>query len=277
MLITLLSAFLKDLVTVARAEAFFEFSEAKREAEIERMLGAGYPRALRGYLATASAEAFVADVQGLLPIITASHGVPGHLLESTKQGSIEEYRFDLPPLQKGEKSSAQKIDPAAVALSEEFLSDIRVLLRDIANHDEESVRRPNGFVQALAAAFSEEVADVFDGAEMWPAKVSLEAQTVLGRLLATGRAIEMGRDIQRFLQEQCSIDSPTLQSPVPLSSSERVDMRASLRARYPGTFPVFDVEPSLGGGLRLFYKGELLDESWMTNVARVFTQLRAQR
>jgi hypothetical protein len=76
MLITLLSAFLKDLVTVARAEAFFALPNAKREAEIERMLGAGYPRALRSYLATASAASFVADVQGLLPIITASHGVP---------------------------------------------------------------------------------------------------------------------------------------------------------------------------------------------------------
>ncbi len=275
MLITLLSAFLKDLVTVARTEAFFSLAREKREVEIERMLGIKYPAALRTYLATISADSFVADVQGLLPIITVSHGVPGHLLESTKVGSMQDYQLDLPKLK--DTSSSQKIDPATVALSEEFLSDVRALLQDIANQDEKSARRPNGFVQALAAALSEEVADVFDGGEMWPAKSSAEAQTIFGRLLATDRTVELGREIQLFLQQQCSVDSPTLQSPVPYSLSQYAEMRTSLRARYPGSFPLFEVEPSLVGGLRLFYKGELLDESWMTTIARIFTQFRASR
>lgn len=275
MVTTLLSAFLKDAVTAARAEAFFDLSRAKREKEkeIEKVLGAGYPRAIGEYLAAISPEDFVADVRGLLPVITASHGVPGHLLESTKETSIGEYRLDLPAVS-SRSASAKSVDPAAIQLSEEFLSDVRALIQEIAR-DTTVERRPNGFVQAFARALSEEVADAFDRGSAWSSQT--EAARVLDHLLKTGRALEVGREIQHFLQEQMGIASPTLQSPLPLSAAEHASMRATLRTRYPGSFPLFDVEPSLGGGLRLFYKGELLDESWMTHIARAFTQLRTQR
>jgi hypothetical protein len=273
MVTTLLSAFLKDAVTAARAEAFFDLSRAKREKEIEKVLGVGYPRAIGGYLATISPEDFVADVQGLLPVITASHGVPGHLLEATKETELEDYRLDLPAAPA--PSSSKSVDPALVPLSSEFLSDVRALLRDIVR-DTVTERRSNGFIQAFAAALAAEGADAFDRGSAWSSTVSTEAGSAVERVLKTGRALEVSREIQHFLQEQVDIASPTIQSPLPLSVSDQVEMRATLRERYPGSFPLFEVEPSLGGGLRLFYKGELLDESWMTHIARVFAHLRAQ-
>ncbi len=274
MLTTLLSAFLKDAVVTARAEAFFALPSVKRGAEVEKILGTMYPRAMREYLETVAPEAFVADVQALLPVITASHGVPGHLLESTKETSLGEYRLDLPPLP-STSSKGGKVDPAAVPLSEEFLSDIRALLQQIVQSTDME-RRPNGFVQAFARALAAEVADAFDRGSVWSSSPATQAAYMVEHVLKTGRVVEVGREIQRFLQEQVEVASPTVQSPLPLSASEQASMRATLRERYPGSFPLFEVEPSLGGGLRLFYKGELLDESWMTHIARVFTHLRAQ-
>ena len=52
MLIALLSAFLKDVVTTARREAFFTLPPNKRETEIKQVLGAEYPVAVREYLTT---------------------------------------------------------------------------------------------------------------------------------------------------------------------------------------------------------------------------------
>lgn len=274
MLIALLSAFLKDVVTTARREAFFTLPPNKRETEIEQVLGSGYPVAVREYLTTISAERFVVDVQALLPIITASHGVAGHLFESTKQATLDEYRLDLPT--PTAPSSSKTVDPATVTLSQEFLSDVRALLQEIVR-DTEAERRPNGFVQALAAAFSAEVAAAFDRRQVWSSAQPTEAQTMLARILGADYVTEVAREIQRFLQEQCAIASPIIQSPVPLTAAEQEMMRVSLRERYPGSFPLFDVEPSLGGGLRLFYKGELMDESWMTHIAHAFTHLRAAR
>lgn len=273
MLATLLSAFLKDTVTTARAEAFFALSRAQRAKEIEKGLGATYPRAMRDYLATISSADFVADVQGLLPVMTASHGVPGHLLEATKETGLEEYQLDLPAAPS--PSSSKNVDPALVSLSSEFLSDVRALLQDIVR-DTATERRPNGFIQAFAAALAVEAADALDRGSVWSSSPSTEAALAMEHLLKTGRALEVGREIQHFLQEQVGIASPTVQSPLPLSVSDQVEMRATLRERYPGSFPLFEVEPSLGGGLRLFYKGKLLDESWMTHIARVFAHLRAQ-
>jgi len=273
MVTTLLSAFLKDSVTAARAEAFFTLPRAQREKEIEKVLGAGYPRAIVEYLAAISPEDFVADVRGLLPVITASHGVPGHLLEATKETGLEDYRLDLPATPP--PSSSKDVDPALVPLSPEFLSDVRALLQDIVR-DTVTERRSNGFIQALASALAAEGADAFDRGSVWSSPVSTEAALTVERILKTGRALEVGREIQRFLQEQIGIASPTLQSPLPLAVANQIEMRATLRERYPGSFPLFEVEPSLGGGLRLFYKGELLDESWMTHIARVFTHLRVK-
>lgn len=272
MLIALLSAFLKDVVTVARVEAFFTLSRAKREAEVKRVLGAEYPEAIKEYLATVSDDSFATDVQALLPVITSSHGVPGHLLESTKQGSLEGYRLDLPAPQA--PTSKKTVDPAAVTLSQEFLSDVRAVLQEIVR-DAQTERRLNGFVQALATAFSVEVASAFDQGQAWKSAQPTQAQAMLARVVQTDNAVEIAREIQQFLQDQCSIASPTIQSPVPLSSSEREAMRASLRERYPGSFPLFEVEPSLAGGLRMFYKGALIDESWMTHIAQAFVHLRA--
>ncbi len=272
MLIALLSAFLKDVVTVARVEAFFALPRAKREAEVKRVLGAEYPEAIKEYLATVSDDSFATDVQALLPVITSSHGVPGHLLESTKQGSLEGYRLDLPAPQA--PTSKKTVDPAAVTLSQEFLSDVRAILQEIVR-DAQTERRLNGFVQALAAAFSAEVAMAFDQGHAWKSTEPSQASIMLERIVRTDNAVEVAREIQQFLQEQCSIASPTIQSPVPLSSSEREAMRASLRERYPGSFPLFEVEPSLAGGLRMFYKGALIDESWITHIAQAFVHLRA--
>lgn len=274
MLSTLLSAFLKDAVTAVRTEAFFEHPAVARKKLVEECLGAAYPRAMRSYLTEVSVESFVQDVKSLLPLLTSSHGILGHLVDSTQDASVLEYPIDLPS-EVVLKSKQQKGDIYA-GFSPEFLSDIRAVLQEVTRHSTTAIRE-HGFIHAFAGALSEEVALVLDGQPVWKESKPTEAAQRLAALVQNHRVDELTNEIQRFLKEQCGIDSPVIQSPMELGLADKQEMRKALLDRYPGSVPSFQVEPSLAGGLRLFYKGELLDESWMTHIARAFAHLRNAR
>lgn len=274
MLVTLLSAFLKDVVTVARTEAFFHLSSTARKKQVEGSLGEAYPHAMRDYLTQVSPEAFVQDVRALLPLLTSSHGVLGQLIESARDASLLEYPIDLPAnvVAKGKKETGD----VQMDFSPEFLSDIRAVLQEVTRQSSKAIRK-NEFIDAFSATLTEEVAQVIDGATLWGADSSrTEASIRLQSILEQGKENELTSEIQAFLKDQKGIESPIIQSPIELTSDERRDMRKSLLTRYPGSMPSFHVESSLAGGVRLFYKGELLDESWMTHVARAFAHLRSR-
>ncbi len=273
MLVTLLSAFLKDVVTVARTEAFFCLSSTARKKQVEGSLGDAYPHAIRDYLTEVSPETFVQDVRALLPLLTSSHGVLGQLIDGARDASLLEYPIDL-PVNVAAKAKKEAGDEQT-GFSPEFLSDIRAVLQEVTRQSSDTIRK-NEFIDAFSAALSEEVAHALDGAPVWKAEGSpTEASVRLKSILERGKGDELTNEIQAFLKDQKGIESPIIQSPIELTAEEKQAMRKSLLTRYPGSVPSFHVESSLAGGVRLFYKGELLDESWMTHVARAFAHLRS--
>ena len=276
MLTTLLSAFLKDVVTVAQTEAFFDLSPSERKKRWVAQVGKTYSAALQQYLMAVKAEDFVKDVRLLLPVVTDGRGVLGHLLDASQGSSDERLPLQLPPSLASSKGAQEKLQPSAVDLSEEFVSDIQALLHELTQ-DQDAERYDNRLVASFAASLAAEVADEFDRDEPEIGGQKTHATEFLQRVFSTGRTSEMGYEIQRFLADYCKIDSPILQSPYAFSSEEKQQAREFLRKRYPGSFPLFEVEPSLGGGLRLFYQGALLDESWATQIDHLFTHLHAQR
>lgn len=134
------------------------------------------------------------------------------------------------------------------------------------------------FLEAVHRALIHEVATMLDGGVTWePGSRPSEAARILRKTVSDGREIEFGREIQRFLSVERGIASPTVQTARPLAPEERAVMRAQLLARYPGSFPTFESETSLGGGVRCFYQGTLQDESWMARATRTFADIGVGR
>ncbi len=275
MLTTLFSACVADTLSVVRTQGFFELSPAERQKKVSQAL---LPRGIRGYLDGISAEAFMTDIQVLLPLLTSSKGIPGRLLESTRETSFESYKLEIPAVSSSKKTTreASNVDVAQVELSTEFLSDMNALLREIL-HDTNTQPLPNGFVVAFCAALSDEIAEAIDTEMINAAKLGPELARALEMICVAHRTIELGREIQLFIQMQIGVVSPLIQSPYPLTAQQKQEVRASLRERYPKSFPLFETEASLGGGIRLFYKGELLDESWITQVTQMLVKFQIDR
>ena len=256
MLSTLLAACVKDILSLVRTESFFACSSDERRARVKRVMHAGYPQALAEYLIKVSEQSFVEELQSILPIVTSAKGLADSRI-------VRSLATQLP---------VQSTSSADEALSVEFWSDLQALLSEIGTVGEQEARQ-NQLVHAFAEVLTQEIAGAFDQESTQAQTLGPAVSEFLEHVFTTGRSIELGYQIQKFLREQFEVASPVIQSPSPLSSKEKSEIRSVLRKRYTGSFPVFEVETSLGGGLRIFVQGTLLDESWMTQITRLLTDL----
>lgn len=275
MLTALFSACVADTLSVVRTQAFFESSPAERRERLEQ---ACLPRAIRGYAEGVSADVFMTDIKALFPLLTSAKGIPGRLLESAQETQFESYKLEIPGSAPAKEAgrTGTGMDVARVELSAEFLSDMNELLREIV-HETAAEPRSNGFVVAFCGVLSDEVAEALDTETAEETRLGVQLAKALEVVCRAQRTIELGREIQSFLQTQIGVVSPLIQSPYPLSVQQKQEVRASLRERYPGSFPLFETEASLGGGIRLFYKGELFDESWMTQMTKMLATFQTDR
>lgn len=252
MIAALLAAFTREILSVTRTEEFFALPSAQRQKKVQQALGVRYPQAMCSYLSNCSEQEYVEDIRSLLPLLVSIKGVPKrHVVEGSSIAPIVQ------------KTNAKD------GLSEEFWSDLRSLLTGIEAAGEGEAR-DNRFIRAYAQTLSEEVADALDQVSIDDQVFGSQTHGLLTSFVETGREIDLGYEIQTFLREQMGVASPVIQSPQPLTSQEKQQIRSVLREQYQGSFVVFEVEASLGGGLRLFYQGTLFDESWMTQMSRVF-------
>lgn len=257
MISALLSAITKDVLSFSGGESFFALPAEERRLKLEELVGASCPRAIQAYLLGVPEQAFFEDVQSLVSVLASAKELVGPLtVQSNKQVyDLQSDRSDL------------------AGLSEEFWSDVQALLGEIQNKGDQNERQ-NGFVSAIATVLTEEVADVFDcGSVHSSHHIGPETRDYLTFVLTTGRVADCEHRIQAFLRDQTGVASPVIQSPSPLSPEEKAGFRSVVRDRYPGSYAVFEVEPSLGGGIRLFVNGRLLDESWMTRIAHLLATL----
>ena len=276
MLMHLFSACVADTLSVVRTQDFFESSAAQRR---ERLKHAVLPRAIRGYVERVSAEVFVNDVQALVPLLTSSKGISGRLLEPTQANEFEPMRLTVPVTGTSKKEvlrTGTDLDVARVELSPEFFSDMNELLREIVQ-ETDTEPRSNGFVVAFCEALSDEIAEAIDTETAEEAKLGTRLAQMLAQVFHAERALELGREIQSFLQMQIGVASPLVQSPYPFSAEQKQEIRTSLLERYPGSFVLFETEASLGGGIRLFYNGKLFDESWMTRMTNTLATFHVDR
>jgi F0F1-type ATP synthase delta subunit len=256
MISSLLAALTKDVLSIVRTGEFFALSLEGRREKIEQDAGLSYPTALSAYLTNVSEQVFVEDMKSLSSSLAAGKESMGSFLVPVRTG--------LYPVKND--------SPTQDGLSAEFWSDIQALLTTIEASGDQEVRS-NTFVDAVRMVFAEEIADVIDLEAVSSKFIGPETAAFLEAAFRTGRGEALTRGLQVFLREQGEGVSPVIQSPSPLSPNEKRSFRTFLRERYPGSFTVFEVEPSLGGGIRLFVNGTLFDESWMTQVAHLLTTM----
>ncbi len=82
-------------------------------------------------------------------------------------------------------------------------------------------------------------------------------------------------ELQPFVHTHSARTFSFVQTPVALSAEERAHLRTSIQERDPHTVPLFRVESSLGGGLRLFHQGTLTDHSWTGTATHLLGRLFA--
>lgn len=272
MMLSLIGAIAKDLlVAVRRDESFFELSSAKRAEVLSAALGKEYPQAVIAYASAVSAEGFMSDIRALLPALTQSHGVPGHLVSTeTTSTHNSSYSFDIPKVSARATKQASQLQVSSVALSDEFYSDVRAFLTHVAQEQQEHL--PNALVEAILDACVADIAHVID--RRTPPMSDTQYAHHMQRVMGTYQEIEFTRAIQAMLASKRQVPSVVVQTPLALEPQERAQMRADLLERVPGSFPLFEVEASLVGGVRVFVGGQLQDESLFTRVAALLRRIR---
>lgn len=280
MVVTLLSSIIRDTLNVVREPAFFELSKNARRSRLESALGEGYPMAMIEYGSTVEADLFRQDIEPLVAFF-ARGGETVHLARLEERlGIVRADRETVDRVEIGAVSDSSakrtgsksvKLDPFSVPLSQEFYSDLGAFLREVGEEKAKRQRSPclDAFVQVLMS----EVAQALDIGAVDFLKGDTAFKHALGSLVRDERSVELGQDVQEFIHERTGVVSSTIQSPIPLLPEGKQEMRKELVERYPGSFPVFQIERSLAGGLRLFHGGTMMDRSWMTVVHQLFARL----
>lgn len=132
---------------------------------------------------------------------------------------------------------------------ESFVHDLREAVRVVASGAISKDLPPNGFWKACAYGLAEQI-DRYDTPELID-------------------------DLQRFVRHVSDLRLAFVQTPVALDAKERSALRAHIQKESPNVIPLLSVEPSLGGGLRLFKEGTLFDLSWTGTATTLLDHLFA--
>lgn len=88
MITSIIAGVAKDLLSLADGGSFFEETEKVREARVEKVLTAVYPKSLRAYVTTVSASRFADDIQRALPLF-ATGSIMTYGWEARRNGFLK--------------------------------------------------------------------------------------------------------------------------------------------------------------------------------------------
>lgn len=171
----------------------------------------------------------------------------------------------------------------------EFISDLEKIVHYI--QDEKSVQiKNNSFFKAFTEFLTHELARKIDYLDSKFYLLSKDDRTDFIEKLIKGEsnlAVSLREILINFTYQQIStevfqisakvVDSPyiVIQTPREIDTELKKEIRTELLKRNPLTFPTFQINKKLIGGLRIFNNGETIDHSWITRVLR-FTSLTTQ-
>lgn len=176
-----------------------------------------------------------------------------------------------------------------VVSENEFMKDLEKIVQFI--QDEKSVQiKNNAIFKAFTEFLTHELARKIDYLDGEYYLLSKEGRSTFIEQLVKGEsnlAITLRDILINFTYQQISTeifqlstrvaDSPyiVIQTPREISTELKKEIRTRLLKENPLTFPTFQINKKLIGGLRIFINGKTIDHSWITRVLR-FTSLTSK-
>ncbi len=163
----------------------------------------------------------------------------------------------------------------------DFMADIKKALEVFNGF---SVPGNVGFLKALTAYISHDMGVALDQLNTGFFFMSLEERSKQLSSLFSDASFLADVSISLFLgstyQEvtdhaydaiQLVQDIPTIiiQTPLELNSEERKGIRLHFLEEYPLSFPAFQINPQLLGGMRILVEGKVMDDSWLSKIQAI--------
>jgi F0F1-type ATP synthase delta subunit len=163
-----------------------------------------------------------------------------------------------------------------------FMHDMHVAV-DYINQTDESELKDNALFKAvitfLTAMFAMriEVMNEIAGASTQDREAMAEklipGDSILAKALRNTLVNytyqELAGEIQALCQKTVNTPYLVIQSPREVDLELKKEIRETLLKEYPLSLPIFQVNRTLIGGLRVFRGGEVIDRSWISRVHRL--------
>lgn len=255
------AAVTKDLAIVARLPGFFDLSSEQRRKQAVAGLHEAYPAPCLEYLSHVSSEDFMADVLALLPMLQTGRMPTAGLLHRHPAGRIDQ------GLHLKARLLEEKLQVRAPLPSESFLDDLEHYLLSFLPKRMESAS--NDLARSVLRALSESIAGFCDKGVLPTGLERTELGRQLRQLFTEQSAGLLLKSASECVLAELGIRSATVQSSIALDPALKESLRQRLLQETPGSIPLFVVESSLLGGIRIFSQGVLQDFSWSSLVSRL--------
>lgn len=93
----------------------------------------------------------------------------------------------------------------------------------------------------------------------------------LHTILQSSNYYEVSSLVQNYLQKYFSGTVSMVETSCEMEPSLKGEIRKLLRHRYPFSFPIFNLNKNLIGGIRIFADGLTYDFSWLSKIKKIFS------
>ncbi|PIR55404.1 hypothetical protein COU74_01200 [Candidatus Peregrinibacteria bacterium CG10_big_fil_rev_8_21_14_0_10_36_19] len=215
-------------------------------------------------------------VQKLVTFLNENHNF-FELKESEKSKKLESLSVPVQFKQYLEKADANS-----------FMLDLKVVVQFIQD-SKNAVLKENSFFKALLKFITEDLArkiDHLDGnfyllpkqerVEIVDKLINADSQLAetLKEILTNFTYQQIANEIQELGKRIANTPYILVQSPREIDNELKKDIRMALSKENPLSFPTFQINRKLIGGIRVFQDGKVKDHSWISRVLR-FTSLTA--
>jgi F0F1-type ATP synthase delta subunit len=169
--------------------------------------------------------------------------------------------------------------------SKDFLSDLALTVQYMNGVDLKSLKvSKSDFFKAMAEFLTVNLAAKMDELTvdfyMKPVKKQVEeldekvksdshVARALKDILLNNSVQELSTIIDEFTRTVSGAKFIVLQSPREIEAELKKEIRKKLWEEYPYSFPIFQINRSLIGGLRVFIDGKTVDNSWFSRIVRI--------
>ncbi|KKP36471.1 hypothetical protein A2483_03085 [Candidatus Peregrinibacteria bacterium RIFOXYC2_FULL_33_13] len=179
--------------------------------------------------------------------------------------------FDLHENQKKEKLSSLSLPKSIQNYlmqtdSDKFIKELNALVHFLKK--EPLQKSHDCLIEAICEYFIKEFAEILDDQNEYLENKNINA--LLIDFLVNNSYQEITEAIDKFLR---NIEPETkyivIQAPRKLNKEVKKEIRKILLKKYKFAFPIFQVNSSLIGGIRIFIDGETIDNSWAGKINKI--------